>query len=56
MGKIFAEICQAIYDSLKGTYLRALTTTNNLLRISRQFEDTWNFPHLIEAHHIDGST
>ena len=54
VGKIFAETCQAIYDSLKGTYRRALTTPNNLLRISRQFEDTCNFPHLIEAHHIDG--
>ena len=52
VGKILAETYQELYDSLKDTYLRAPTTPNDWLRISKQFEDTWNFPHVIEA--IDG--
>lgn len=35
--KSLAETCQAIYDSLKGTYLRASATPNDWLHISKQF-------------------
>ena len=50
------ETCEAIYHSLKDTYLRAPNSTSEWLHISRQFEQTWNFPHqigVVDEKHIE---
>ena len=52
VSNILTEICEAIYNSLKDTYLRAPSFTNEWLHISRQFKETWDFPCTIWA--IDG--
>ena len=52
LSNILRKNCEAIYDSLKDTYLRAPSSTSEWLHISRQFEETLNFPHTIVA--IDG--
>lgn len=49
VGKILAETYQELYDSLKDTYLRAPTTPNDWLRISKKFEDAWSFPRVTGA-------
>ena len=47
VSNILRETCEAIYDSLKDTYLRAPSSTSEWLHISRKFEETCNFPHTV---------
>lgn len=49
VSNILRKNCEANYDSLKDTYLRAPSSTSEWLHISRQFEETLNFPHTIGA-------
>ena len=49
---IIAETCDAIYQSLKSTYLSPPKTTDDWLKISTQFEELWNMPHALGS--IDG--
>ena len=51
VSKIIAETCEAIYQSLD-KYLCAPKDSNDWLRISKDFEELWNFPHVLGA--LDG--
>ena len=52
VSKIVSETCEAIYFSLKDPYLKSPQNANDWRKISRRFEEVWNFPHVISA--IDG--
>ena len=52
VSRIVAETCEAIYMSLKDRYLSAPKSPEDWKKISDQFQDIWNFPHVIGA--IDG--
>lgn len=52
VSKIVYETSDAIFDSLKTEYLRAPETSQDWKNISKQFDEKWNFPHVIGA--IDG--
>ena len=49
VSNILRGTCEAIYDSLKDTYLKVPSSTSEWLHISRRFEETWNFPDTVEA-------
>ena len=49
---IVSEVCHDIFESLKDDYLRAPETAEEWSEIAKQFEEQWNFPHVIGA--IDG--
>ena len=42
----------AIFESLKSEYLKAPETSQDWTNISKQFNEKWNFPHVIGS--IDG--
>ncbi|XP_039763349.1 protein ALP1-like [Pararge aegeria] len=48
---IIPEVCSAIIEELKEN-IKVPTTANAWLKISKEFEDRWNFPHCIGA--LDG--
>ena len=52
VSKIVSETCVAISDSLKDMYLKPPTCPEDWKAISKEFEEVWNFPHVIGA--IDG--
>ena len=52
ISNIISETCTAIFECLKTEYLRAPTYSEEWKNISEQFEENWNFPHVIGA--IDG--
>ena len=52
VSRIVSETCVAISDSLKDIYLKPPKSAEEWKAISEQFEETWNFPHVIGA--IDG--
>ncbi|XP_066936564.1 putative nuclease HARBI1 [Clytia hemisphaerica] len=52
VSNILSEVCKAIFDCLKGEYLRQPGTAEEWANISDQFEEQWNYPHVIGA--IDG--
>ena len=52
VSKIVNETSQALYESLKNDYLKSPSTSEEWENISKQFEEQWNFPHVIGA--IDG--
>ena len=52
VSRIVAETCEAIYLSLKDTYLKRPETASEWEKISDKFEEVWNFPHVLGA--IDG--
>ena len=49
---IVSETCEAIGDSLKDLYLKPPTCPEEWKTISKEFEEVWNFPHVLGA--IDG--
>ena len=49
---IVNKTCDTIFNSLKGTLLSPPETANEWLKISVQFEERWNMPHVITA--VDG--
>lgn len=49
---IIAETTEAIYLSLRDEYLRVPCSCQAWLQISKDFENTWNFPHCIRV--LDG--
>ena len=49
---IIAETTEAIYSSLRDEYLRVPCSSQAWLQISKDFENTWNFPHCIGV--LDG--
>ena len=49
---IVSETCEAISDSLKDLYLKPPTCPEEWKTISKEFEEVWNFPHVLGA--IDG--
>lgn len=51
MKSIVDKTCVAIWECLKAEYM-PVPTQESLLRVARDFEETWNFPHVIGA--IDG--
>lgn len=52
ISQIISETCAAIYENLRGEYLRAPESEADWLSIAERFENTWNMPHVIGA--IDG--
>ena len=52
VSNILSEVCKAIFDCLKSEYLRQPDTAEEWTNISNQFEEQWNYPHVIGA--IDG--
>ncbi|VEN58845.1 unnamed protein product [Callosobruchus maculatus] len=52
ISKFVPEVCRAIYKHLKGKYLATPTTSEGWLKIAREYEEKWNFPHCIGA--LDG--
>lgn len=49
---ILAETSQAIYDSLKGDFLKSPSSKEEWKNIAQGFENEWDFPHCIGS--IDG--
>ncbi|XP_071940897.1 uncharacterized protein [Antedon mediterranea] len=49
--KIISEVCQAIWDNLKNTYM-AIPSRSDWKQIAEEFNSKWNFPNCIGA--IDG--
>ena len=49
---ILKETCAEMFEALCTTYLREPSTKDDWLSISKDFENTWNLPHVIGA--IDG--
>lgn len=52
VSNIISETCSAIYNSLKDEYIRTPKSKNDWLKISAEFENTWNYPHCIGS--LDG--
>lgn len=52
LSQTIPEVCTAIYDVLKDTYLKCPQTKDDWLLIAKQFNDNWQFPNLCGA--IDG--
>ena len=52
VSKIVSESCEAISDPLKDLYLKPPTCPEDWKAISKDFEEVWNFPHVLGA--IDG--
>lgn len=48
----FLEVCEAIYEVLKGQHLKVPSTEREWLDVARSFNDQWNFPHCLGA--VDG--
>ena len=44
VNNIISETCEAIFSSLKATYLDPPNSTEDWKNISLQFEEKWNFP------------
>ncbi|XP_045480933.1 putative nuclease HARBI1 [Harmonia axyridis] len=44
LGRIIPETCDAIYEILRKDYLKFPRTTDDYLKIAREFETRWNFP------------
>ena len=49
---IIYEVCQAIWDALRGPYMRCPNSPEEWRIIENEFRDEWNFPHCVGA--IDG--
>ena len=49
---IIRDTCNAIWEALQGTYLKAPKSQAEWKEIAKQFMDVWNFPHTVGA--IDG--
>ena len=52
VSNIVKEVCAGIWESLRETFLKAPEEIQDWLRISREFENEWNFPHCLGA--VDG--
>ncbi len=52
VSKILGATCEALWVALNKEYLNLPSTTEDWVRISKEFEDSWNVPHCIGA--IDG--
>ena len=52
VSNIISETCQAIYDQLRKKYLCTPSSQEDWLEIAKNFEESWNLPHVIGA--IDG--
>ena len=50
--KYCCESCNAIFEALETDYVRAPSSTSQWQNISEQFDEQWNFPHVIGT--IDG--
>lgn len=46
MYKIIPEVCRAIFEEMRGRYL-AFPNVDDWQAISLQFEQRWNFPHVL---------
>ena len=44
---IVSEVCQVIWNSMKGTHLSIASTEEDWKLIAKHFEVIWNFPHCI---------
>eukprot|EP00794_Sanderia_malayensis_P001910 gene1910-2168_t len=53
VSKILRATCEALWVALNNEYLNLPSTTEDWVRISKELEDSWNFPHCIGA--IDGN-
>lgn len=47
MCNILRETCVAIWNALQDLYVRAPSSADDWLTISKDFEQRWNFPHCI---------
>ena len=52
VSKIIRETCSAIYSALPTLYLKPPNSSEDWLKIVKDFEDIWNLPHVVGA--IDG--
>ena len=52
MSKIIKETCDAIYECLKDEYRLVPTIEEEWLKISNQFEESWNMLHAVGT--LDG--
>jgi len=52
ISSIVRETCSSIWEALHSSYLRAPKTKADWKEIANQFQDLWNFPHVVGA--IDG--
>ena len=49
---VVKEVCEALWDSLQPDFVKMASKEDEWLAISREYEQTWNFPNCIGA--IDG--
>ena len=54
VSKIIKQTCIALWEKLADTYLKFPSNTDEWKKISSDYEDEWNFPHIIGA--LDGKT
>ena len=52
ISNVVTDTCAAIYTALSPIYLRPPNSENDWLKISAEFEEIWDFPHVLGA--IDG--
>ena len=52
LSRIIRETCDAIFEALAGEYLHPPSSTEEWENIARDFQETWNLPHVVGA--IDG--
>ena len=49
LSRILKETCDTIYTALAEVYLRPLSTQHDWNKISHDFEEIWNLPHVLGA-------
>ena len=53
LSAIIPETCEAIYNTLKGEYLKTPATQEEWEAIARQMGENWNFPNAIGNYGIE---
>ena len=48
LSKIVTETSQAIYEALKGQFLKTHSCREEWIGIAKEFADVWDFPHCLD--------
>ena len=49
LSRVIRETCDAIFEALADEYLRPPSSTEEWKNIARDFQETWNLPHVVGA-------
>ncbi len=52
VAEIIPEVCEAIFNCLKDTFIGVPSTSQEWIKIAKRFNDIWNFPNCLGA--VDG--